>query len=139
MGDYFGHWLKMGKAHDPKKLPKIFYVNWFRKSKEGKFLWPGYGENSRVLKWAFERIDGTAKAVETAIGYLPAKGALDLSALDVSEAAVDELLRVDREAWIQETESIRTHFEKFGDRLPAGMSEELESLKQRLSKASCHA
>ncbi|MFA5141177.1 MAG: phosphoenolpyruvate carboxykinase (GTP) [Elusimicrobiota bacterium] len=139
MGDYFGHWLRIGKAHDPAKLPKIFYVNWFRKSEEGKFLWPGYGENSRVLKWAFERIDGTAEAVETPIGNLPAKGAVDLSGLDVSEAAFDELLRVDKEAWTKEVESIRTHFDKFGDRLPSGMNEELEALKRRLSKASCRA
>ncbi|MBI5210198.1 MAG: phosphoenolpyruvate carboxykinase (GTP) [Elusimicrobia bacterium] len=139
MGDYFAHWLKLGKKADPKKLPRIFYVNWFRKSKEGKFLWPGYGENSRVLKWAFERIDGTAKAVETPIGYLPAKDALDTAGMSVSTEALDELLRVDTEAWKGEVDSIKGHFDKFGDRLPQGMKDELEALGKRLTKAPCCA
>ncbi|MBI5882652.1 MAG: phosphoenolpyruvate carboxykinase (GTP) [Elusimicrobia bacterium] len=139
MGDYFGHWLKLGKKADPKKLPRVFYVNWFRKSKEGKFLWPGYGENSRVLKWAFERLEGTAKAVETPIGLLPEKGSIDTAGLNVSKEAMDELLAVDTEAWKAEVESIRGHFDKFADRLPQGMKDELESLKERLSKAPCCA
>jgi phosphoenolpyruvate carboxykinase (GTP) len=139
MGDYFAHWLKLGKEADAGKLPRIFYVNWFRKSKEGRFLWPGYGENSRVLKWAFERLDGTAKAVETPIGLLPEKGAIDTNGLGVSPESMDELLRVDTEAWKGEVESIRVHFDKFGDKLPQGLKEELVALKSRLSKAPCRA
>ncbi len=139
MGDYFAHWAGLARDRDPRKLPRIFYVNWFRKSKEGKFLWPGYGENSRVLKWAFERIDGKAKAVETPIGLLPEKASLDLNGLSLTPEALEELLRVDREAWLKEADSIREHFEQFGERLPEAMIAELDALRERLSKVGCSA
>jgi phosphoenolpyruvate carboxykinase (GTP) len=134
MGDYFAHWLKMGKKTEPGKLPKIFYVNWFRKTADGKWLWPGYGENSRVLKWIFERIEGTGKAVETPIGYVPAPGAIDTSGLNVSAADMTELLKVDTNDWLKEVESIKKHYSQFGDRLPQGLKDELAALEQRLLK-----
>jgi len=134
MGDYFKHWLDMGKKTDEKNLPKIFYVNWFRKTSDGKWLWPGYGENSRVLKWIYERIEGTGKAVETPIGYVPAPGAIDLSGLNVSAQDMAELLRVDVDAWLQEVESIKKHYSQFRDRLPQGLRDELNALEQRLLK-----
>jgi phosphoenolpyruvate carboxykinase (GTP) len=134
MGDYFAHWLKMGKKTDPRKLPKIFYVNWFRKTPDGKWLWPGYGENSRVLKWIFERIEGTGKAIETPIGYVPSPGAIDTSGLNVSDADMTELLKVDTNDWLKEVESIKIHYSQFGDRLPQGLKDELAALEQRLLK-----
>ncbi|MFM7232108.1 MAG: phosphoenolpyruvate carboxykinase (GTP) [bacterium] len=136
MGDYFAHWLKLGATADALKLPRIFYVNWFRKDAEGRFLWPGYGENSRVLKWVVERVQGTAKAVDTPIGRLPAAGALDLSGLDVSPAALEELMRVDVEGWLSEVPSMRAHFDKFGAKLPQGLRDELEALESRLLSAN---
>jgi phosphoenolpyruvate carboxykinase (GTP) len=132
MGDYFAHWLKIGANADPAKLPRIFHVNWFRKGADGKFLWPGYGENSRVLKWVFERVAGTGKAVDTAIGRLPAPGALDLSGLDLPESNVAELLRVDTEGWSKELAGIKKLYAKFGKKLPEGLKEELHGLEHRL-------
>ena len=134
MGDYFKHWLEIGGKTDPNKLPKIFYVNWFRKTPGGKWLWPGYGENSRVLKWICERIEGTGKAVETPIGYIPAPGAIDTSGLNVSDADMAELLKVDATDWLLEVESIKKHYSQFGDRLPQGLKDELTSLEKRLLK-----
>jgi phosphoenolpyruvate carboxykinase (GTP) len=131
MGDYFAHWLRMGEKGGAK-MPKIFYVNWFRKSAEGKFLWPGYAENSRVLKWIFDRCEGTAAAVETPIGRLPAEGALDLNGLTISQDAMAELLKVDRDGWKAELPLIREHFRTFGAKLPQGLSDELSALEQRL-------
>jgi len=139
MGDYFGHWLKLGAAADPAKLPRVFYVNWFRKGPDGKFLWPGYGENSRVLKWVFERVAGTAKAVETPIGRLPAPGALDVAGLRIPDDQVKELQRVDVEGWIAELPVIKKHYEKFGSKLPQGLKEELAALEQRLHAAAVGA
>ncbi len=136
MGDYFAHWLAVGARGDAAKLPRIFYVNWFRKDAGGRFLWPGYGENSRVLKWVFERVHGSAKAVETPIGRLPARDALDVSGLDVPVAALEELLRVDVEGWTQQLAAVRTHYEKFGTRLPQGLKDELQALEQRLQGAA---
>jgi phosphoenolpyruvate carboxykinase (GTP) len=132
MGDYFAHWLAIGAKANPDRLPGIFYVNWFRKGDDGRFLWPGYGDNSRVLKWVFERVTGSGKAVETPIGRLPAPDALDVSGLSIPERDVAEILRVDVEAWIEELPTIRTHFAKFGSRLPQGLMEELNALEQRL-------
>ena len=132
MGDYFAHWLQMGKSTDASKLPKIFYVNWFRKDADGGWLWPGFGENSRVLKWIVERVTGKAEAVETPLGYLPASGAIDTNGLDVTEEQMAELLNVDAEEWLREIDSIREHYARFGDRLPAALSEELEALETRL-------
>src|SRR5262245_14363540 len=132
MGDYFAHWLAIGAKADADRLPGIFYVNWFRKGDDGHFLWPGYGDNSRVLKWIFERVTGTGKAVETPIGRLPAPGALDVAGLSISERDVGELLRVDVEAWIEELPTMRAHYEKFGSRLPQELMQELNALEQRL-------
>ncbi|TMQ72321.1 MAG: phosphoenolpyruvate carboxykinase (GTP), partial [Candidatus Eisenbacteria bacterium] len=139
MGDYFAHWLEVGGHGDAKKLPRIFYVNWFRKGADGKFLWPGYGDNSRVLKWVFERVMGTGQAVDTPIGRLPAPGALDLSGLRVADEAIAQLLRVDVEGWIAELPGIHKHFEKFGARLPQGLKQELAALEKRLQAAAVGA
>ncbi len=133
MADYFGHWLEVGAKGDASKLPKIFYVNWFRKDADGRWLWPGYGDNSRVLEWVFERVAGRAEAVETPIGYLPAEGAINVDGLDVSDADLAELLRVDRDEWRAEVPLIREHFAQFGDRLPAALSAAVDDLERRLS------
>jgi phosphoenolpyruvate carboxykinase (GTP) len=117
-------------------MPKIYYVNWFRKSAQGKFLWPGFGENSRVLKWVFERCEGTAKAEATPIGNLPAPGSLDVEGLDIAPEAMDELLRVDTQAWLDEIPGTREHYAKFGDRIPAKLQQELDALEQRLKDAN---
>ncbi|MCL6639849.1 MAG: phosphoenolpyruvate carboxykinase (GTP) [Candidatus Rokubacteria bacterium] len=132
MGDYFAHWLRIGEAADESKLPKLFYVNWFRRDADGKFLWPGYGENSRVLAWVFERCAGRAAAVDTPIGRLPTRESLPTEGLDVPEAALDVLLSVDREAWRAELPLIAQHFAVFGDRLPCALRDELDALAQRL-------
>ena len=132
MGDYFSHWLSFAQRTDAAKLPKVFFVNWFRKDENGKFLWPGYGENSRVLKWIFERVEGTGEAVETPIGYLPAPGALDLSGLDVSTEAMKQLLAVEKDGWEQEAEGLSKYYDEFGDRLPAELRKQLAALKERL-------
>jgi phosphoenolpyruvate carboxykinase (GTP) len=139
MGDYFAHWLRVGAAADPKKLPAIYYVNWFRKGPDGKFLWPGYGENGRVLKWIFERVNGTGRAVPSPIGNLPAPGAIDISGLRVPDADMSTLLKVDIEGWIAELPGIRTHLQKFGSKLPQGLTEELHALEHRLQAAAVEA
>jgi phosphoenolpyruvate carboxykinase (GTP) len=131
-GDYFNHWITVGKDNDAAKLPRIFYVNWFRRDDNGDFLWPGFGENSRVLKWVVERIDGQAAAVETPIGHVPAPGALDTEGLDLSEEALAAALRVDAEEWRSEVPQIQEWFDKFGDDLPAVLWTELDGLKARL-------
>jgi len=133
MGDYFAHWLSIGEKS--KKLPKIFYVNWFRQDENGKFLWPGYGENSRVLKWVFERCDDKVHAVDTPIGRLPAPTDLDTKGLDLSAEKVAKLLHIDIQGWKDEVPRIREHFAKFGDRLPKGLSDEVAALEQRLRSA----
>ena len=135
MGDYFKHWIEVGKAGDADKLPKIFYVNWFRKTAEGKWLWPGYGDNSRVLKWIFECCEGTAKTVDTPIGIMPTVDAIDRPA-NVTEAEMKELLTVDVDGWLREVEDIRTnHYPKFGSHLPAELSEMLNTLEANLKAA----
>jgi phosphoenolpyruvate carboxykinase (GTP) len=133
MADYFAHWLKIATLADASKLPKIFYVNWFRRDADGKFLWPGYGDNSRVLAWVFDRVNGTGRAVESPIGYLPAPGAIDVDGLDISEAQMTELLSVDPEEWRAEVPSIEEHFAVFGDRIPEALRDELAGLEKRLS------
>ncbi|MDQ3979498.1 MAG: phosphoenolpyruvate carboxykinase (GTP), partial [Actinomycetota bacterium] len=133
MADYLGHWLEIGRMTEPDKLPKLFYVNWFRKGPDGKFLWPGFGENSRVLKWVFERVSGAGDAVETPIGILPAPGAIDTEGLAVDEEAMTELFRVENEDWRQEIPSIEEHYAVFGDRLPEQLRDELHALEKRLS------
>ncbi len=132
MGDYFKHWLDIGEKADADKLPKIFYVNWFRKNNNGKFLWPGYGENSRVLKWVIERVCGEGKAEKTPIGWVPTKDALNLDGLDVSTEDLEELLKVDPEEWKEQIPLIRKHLAKFGDRLPSGLKYEVDALEKRL-------
>ncbi len=131
-GDYLNHWITMGKDNDESKLPRIYYVNWFRRDQDGGFLWPGYGENSRVLKWVIERLEGTAAAVETPIGLVPAPGALDIDGLDLTEDQVRQALAVDAEEWKREIPQIQEWFEKFGEELPAVLWTELDSLKARL-------
>ncbi|MYA98765.1 phosphoenolpyruvate carboxykinase (GTP), partial [Candidatus Poribacteria bacterium] len=132
MGDYFAHWLEMGKSTDASKLPKIFYVNWFRKDADGGWLWPGFGDNSRVLKWIVDRVSGKGDAVETPIGYLPTSGAVDTSGLGVTDDQMEELLHVDVEEWLNEIALIREHYERFGDKLPKALSDELDALEARL-------
>ena len=132
MGDYFGHWLRIGGEADPEKLPKIFYVNWFRKGKDGRWLWPGYGENSRVLEWVFERVSGRGEAVETPIGLVPAPGAIDISGTSVTREDMDELLRVDLDGWRAEVPLIREHFAQFGDHLPKELAAAVDELERRL-------
>ncbi|MCG2660224.1 MAG: phosphoenolpyruvate carboxykinase (GTP), partial [Kiritimatiellae bacterium] len=132
MGDYLAHWLKLGQQADESHLPRIFYVNWFRKSPQGKWLWSGYGENSRVLKWVYERVTGTGQAVETPIGLMPSVTALDTRGLNVSARDLAELLRVDVAGWLKELPGIREHFKKLGERLPQALVDELAALDQRL-------
>ena len=132
MADYFAHWLSFAQRTDRAKLPKVYFVNWFRKGTDGKFLWPGYGENSRVLKWICERVEGTAKARQTPIGNLPTAEALDLSGLNLPAANVEELLAVDREGWKKEIAGVEANYAKFGNRLPVALARELDDLRKNL-------
>jgi phosphoenolpyruvate carboxykinase (GTP) len=132
MGDYFAHWLDVGREHDESRLPRIFYVNWFRKDENGGFLWPGFGENSRVLAWIFRRCDDEAEAVDTPIGRVPAPDAIDTEGLDVSREDMEKLLAVDPEQWKAQLPQVREHLARFGDRLPQGLRRQLEALEQRL-------
>ncbi|MGE5613035.1 MAG: phosphoenolpyruvate carboxykinase (GTP) [Bacillota bacterium] len=132
VGDYLRHWLEIGKMTTPDKLPKIFYVNWFRKDANGKWLWPGFGENSRVLKWIFERVSGEGKAVKTPIGYMPTPDGIDTDGLDVSAEDIQELLKVNRDEWLMEVESIRQHYAGYGEKLPKELHEQLDALEKRL-------
>ena len=136
MGDYFAHWLSMPNRVPNAKMPRIFFVNWFRKSDDGRFLWPGFGENSRVLKWIFERVSGQAETTESPIGLLPAPGALDISGLDIPEEDMAELLSVDANEWLKDLPAIRAHYEKFGDAIPAVLRQELDGLTARLQAAA---
>ena len=130
--DYLQHWLDIGEATEADKLPKIFYVNWFRKDASGKWLWPGFGENSRVLKWIFERTEGTGKAQKTAIGNMPTEDALDVNGLDVSAEDMHELLTLNKEEWQAEVESIKEHYAKYG-RMPAELNSQLKALEERVN------
>ncbi|MEQ1708426.1 MAG: phosphoenolpyruvate carboxykinase (GTP) [Terricaulis sp.] len=134
MGDYFNHWLKIGERADAD-LPRIFFVNWFRKDQGGKFIWPGFGDNSRVLKWIFERLDDAADAHETPIGHVPTKEALDLSGLTLSDKDLDTLLNVDLDIWAEEAALIPPHYENFGARLPRRLWDEHAALVKRLEAA----
>jgi phosphoenolpyruvate carboxykinase (GTP) len=131
--DYFAHWLSMEKATDPAKLPRIFFVNWFRRDENGRFLWPGFGENSRVLKWVFERVNGNADAIDTPIGKLPTKDSLDLDGLQIDEADLETILSVDVDGWRSAIPQIREHFARFGDRLPAVLNVEVDALEDKLA------
>jgi phosphoenolpyruvate carboxykinase (GTP) len=132
MGDYFGHWLKVGAKADPAKLPRIFFVNWFRKDEHGKFIWPGFGDNVRVLKWIVDRLDGRAAAVDTPIGRLPTRHSLDLSGLTLSDHQLNILLSVDSNVWKEEAATIPGSYAKFGDRLPKELWAQHEALVDRL-------
>ena len=132
MGDYFAHWLSFAQRADPARLPRIFFVNWFRRGANGKWLWPGYGENSRVLKWVYERVDGTGQALETPMGWLPTPEALDLSGLNLATDDVRELLAFDKNGWKKEVEDIAASYRMFGSHLPAALQEQLNQLRQRL-------
>jgi len=133
MADYFGHWLKLGSKAKPENLPQIFFVNWFRRDTDGRFLWPGYGENSRVLKWVFERVDGTAGAVETPIGNLPVVSDLDTSGLKVDAADMSTLLSLDTAGWLEAVPQIREHYATFGAKLPQQLTAALDSLEKALA------
>jgi phosphoenolpyruvate carboxykinase (GTP) len=133
MGDYFAHWLSMGERTDQEKLPKVFFVNWFRKAEDGHWLWPGYGENSRVLKWIFERVEGEGKAVKTPIGYLPTPDALDLSGLELPEDDLRALLTVDVEGWKRELQGLAKFYDEFGDHLPEALRRRLHAIQERLA------
>jgi phosphoenolpyruvate carboxykinase (GTP) len=134
MADYFGHWLEMGRR-EGAKLPKIFYVNWFRKDDDGKFLWPGFGENSRVLAWVFGRCDDAAEYEDTPIGRVPAPGAIPTEGLALSDEEMAKLAEVDPREWKQEVGLIREHFASFGDRLPDELRRQADQLEQRLDAA----
>ncbi len=133
--DYLQHWLDVGAKTTADKLPKIYYVNWFRKDSKGKWLWPGYGENSRVLKWIVERVSGEGSAVKTPIGYMPTSDAIDTNGLDVSAADMEELLKINKEEWLNEVASIKEHYAKFGAKLPKEMENQLAALEKRLQEA----
>lgn len=135
MGDYFAHWLKMGQGRDASKLPRIFFVNWFRKDQDGRFVWPGFGDNARVLKWISERIDGEAEAVDTAVGRVPSVTALDLSGLDLTPAQLSTLLDVDAGVWAEEAALIPDFYRQFGERLPTALWDQHAALVARLDDA----
>jgi phosphoenolpyruvate carboxykinase (GTP) len=135
MGDYFAHWLALGEKADASKLPRIFFVNWFRKDQDGKFVWPGFGDNARVLKWIAERIDGEAEAIDTAVGRVPSVEALDLSGLELTEAQLSTLLDVDAEVWAEEASMIPEFYMSFGDRLPTRLWAQHAALGERLAAA----
>ncbi len=134
MADYWEHWIKMGER-DGANLPRIFYVNWFRKNSTGGFMWPGFGENSRILKWVFERCEGSAEAIETAIGNLPTLDGLDFNGLDIDDDVKAALLRVDIDGWLEEIPLIQQYYQQFGDRLPHQLTEEVQRLKTQLENA----
>jgi phosphoenolpyruvate carboxykinase (GTP) len=133
MGDYFAYWLQIGREHDTSKRPKFYSVNWFRKDGDGRWLWPGYAENIRVLEWICRRLDGKACAVTEPIGYVPAPGAVNVSRLDVSPEAVAELLRVDPAAWSEELSLLREQLATFGEQLPSELTKQLDALEARLA------
>ena len=133
MGDYFAHWLEIGEATDADKLPRLFWVNWFRRGEDGSFLWPGFGDNSRVLAWVVQRVAGDAGAVDTPIGRVPAPGAIDTTGLDIDAETLDRLVEVDAESWRRELPQLDEHYRKLGDHVPADLREQLTELEKRLA------
>jgi len=133
MADYFAHWIQIGSHSSPDKLPKIFYVNWFRKDADGRWLWPGYGENSRVLEWVFQRVSGGGEATETPLGYVPTSTAINTTGMDISQHDIDILLKVDPDDWSAEIPLIREHFAQFEDRIPPELLDEVDALEKRLA------
>jgi phosphoenolpyruvate carboxykinase (GTP) len=134
MGDYFAHWLEIGEATEASKLPRLFWVNWFRRGEDGSFLWPGFGENSRVLKWVVERLDGDGGAVDTPIGRVPAADAVDVDGLDLDEATLARLLQVDPDSWRAELPQLAEHYRNLGERVPAALHDQLDALEKRLAE-----
>ena len=132
MGDYWKHWIEIGKTLDPDKAPKIFNVNWFRKDDEGNFLWPGFGDNLRVLDWIIDRCEGKVDAVETPIGYLPKAEDINLEGLDMTKEDLEKILDVDKDAWEEELKGVDELYAKFGDTLPQELEDELEAVKNAL-------
>ncbi len=132
-GDYFAHWLSIGSKGDPANLPKIFFVNWFRRDEDGRFLWPGFGENSRVLKWVFDRVDGKSEVIETPIGLLPAEGALDTTGLDIDHADLEAILSVDVDGWKSAIPEIREHLSRFEPQIPAALPAAVDRLESALT------
>ena len=137
-GDYFQHWLDMPAMRPDAKMPRIYYVNWFRKGPDGRFLWPGFGDNARVLKWIFGRLDGSLDAVETPVGLLPKSADLDVSGLPMGPADVAELLSVDPAKWLADLPAMRAHYAKYGDVIPAALRAEMDALEARLAKAAAN-
>jgi phosphoenolpyruvate carboxykinase (GTP) len=135
MADYFEHWLEMGRRH-PDKMPRVFLVNWFRKDEDGKFVWPGFGENSRVLEWIFRRCEGGGEVRETCLGLVPGPNDLDTEDLDLSEERLEDLLSVDPAVIRGQLPQVEEHLASFGDRLPAEINEQLEALRKRVSEAA---
>jgi phosphoenolpyruvate carboxykinase (GTP) len=134
MGDYFRHWISIGEnAPDKSKLPRLFNVNWFRKNAEGKYIWPGYGDNVRVLKWIFERLDGAPIADKTPIGFVPKEGTIDLQGLE--NVDIKDIIKIDKNKWLAELELIKTHYNVFGDRLPSELRRQFAELEKRLNNA----
>jgi len=133
MGDYFAHWLEIGRATDAGQLPRLFWVNWFRRGEDGSFLWPGFGDNSRVLRWVVERVAGEGEAVDTPIGRVPAPGAIDTAGLDLGADTLSQLVAVDPESWRAELPQIDEHYKAIGDTVPAGLREQLTALEKRLA------
>jgi phosphoenolpyruvate carboxykinase (GTP) len=134
MADYWGHWLEIGQKAGAQ-LPRIYLVNWFRKDENGKFIWPGFGENSRVIEWIFGRCSGEDDAVSTPIGFLPAPGAIDTTGLDLSAADLAKLFAVDTTAWTAEADAIAEHYARFGSKLPAALAARLEQMKAAITAA----
>ena len=135
MADYWGHWLKIGSFTDESKLPRIYAVNWFRKDANGKFLWPGFGDNARVLDWIIRRLEGDADAVDTPIGRIPANGELPLGGANVTDEQLAELFAIDPVTWSAEADLTEEYFAKFGDRVPQELQGQLTALRQRLAQA----
>lgn len=139
-GDYVSHWVELGKTHDESKLPKIYQVNWFRKDEEdGSFLWPGFGDNARVLKWVVDRLEGTVEAQETPVGLVPNPADIDTTGLDMTQEQVAKALAVKVEDWEKELPLIEEWFAKFGDKLPEELKAQLETLKKNVESAKATA
>ncbi|OQY79165.1 MAG: hypothetical protein B6D45_01475 [Ignavibacteriales bacterium UTCHB3] len=134
MGDYFNHWIQTGKKADASKLPGIFYVNWFRKDENGKFIWPGYGDNIRVLEWIFNRLDGADNAVKTPKGYLPKPGAINTEGLDISPERMNSLFDLNKETGIAEMEDIRKYYDKFNGTVPKELYDMLDTIEEMYEK-----
>jgi phosphoenolpyruvate carboxykinase (GTP) len=133
MGEYFAHWIEMGKKTDPKKLPKIFHVNWFKKDEDGNFLWPGFGDNIRILKWIFERTERIENHQKSPVGNLPLAKSLDVTGLSLGPAELSKLFTIDKDQWRKEVDETQEYFSLFGSSLPPELKEELEALRKRLS------